>query len=168
MIPTDSSDAAAIIMDNNRAVMLTLIEFIKLQNEALARLRPKFPLAGTPGNPLFELGDNTAHFMKRFEGLLKDYEPDADDERKIELLERNVAYNSHSPITLLEGFETNDWELLRASFLAEFAWYEVDDRSVGATLFIAMLRALRRVGGDDLVSSFLRWLDAFEKIQRVD
>lgn len=165
MIPPDSSDAATIIMDNSRAVMFTLIEFIKLQNEALSNLRPKFPIAGSPANPTFQLGDNTAHFMKRFEGLLQDYEPDADDERKIELLERNVAYNSHSQIALLEGFETNDWELLKASFFTEFVWYEDDDRMAATPIFIAMIHAIRRVGGEDLVLSFLRWLDAYERIQ---
>jgi len=52
-------------------------------------------MARTSKNQKFD-GKNATTFMKRFEGLLKDYEPEADSDRKAELLERNVTNNLQS------------------------------------------------------------------------
>jgi hypothetical protein len=53
-------------------------------------------------------GYNATAFLARFEALLDEYEPDADDERKTELLERNIKWNLQHWIAMMDGFEGND------------------------------------------------------------
>jgi hypothetical protein len=54
--------------------------------------QPRFPRLGTTDNPRFD-GKNATAFLKNFESLIKEYEPEASDRRKIELLEQNTNYN---------------------------------------------------------------------------
>jgi hypothetical protein len=63
-----------------------------------------FPIARTSKNQKFD-SKNATTFIKRFEGLLKDYEPEADSDRKAELLERNVTNNLQSQVSNLDSFE---------------------------------------------------------------
>lgn len=87
-----SDDANAI---DNQAILLALVEQIKANSKAFSNFRLKFPAARTSTNPMFQ-GDNATSFLKKFEDLLDEYEPDADDKRKVKLLERNIEYNLRS------------------------------------------------------------------------
>jgi hypothetical protein len=84
-----SAEAA---LENNTRMIGALIEFIQ---KTMTKNAAAFPMARTSKNQKFN-SKNATTFIKRFEGLLKDYEPEADSDRKAELLERNVTNNLQS------------------------------------------------------------------------
>ena len=81
--------SAKAALENNTRMMGALIEFIQ---KTITKNAATFPIARTSKNQKFD-SKNATTFIKRFEGLLKDYEPEADSDRKAELLERNVTNN---------------------------------------------------------------------------
>jgi hypothetical protein len=125
--------------------------------------RPRFPRPGTTDNPRFD-GKNATAFLKNFESLIKEYEPEASDGRKIELLEQNTNYNQQSQLTTLEGFEEHDWATFKDSVLAEFLDFDVD-RLIGTPAYLEKLCAVHRSENDNLRLYYQQFIQSHSKIK---
>jgi hypothetical protein len=94
-VPFTNVENAALLtalLDRMKHHDTAMLSRMQLSDDSIRHLRPKFLELGSSINPIFE-GRNATLFIKRFESLLKKYEPNATDVEKAELLELNVEYN---------------------------------------------------------------------------
>jgi hypothetical protein len=88
--------SAKAALENNTRMIGALMEFIQ---KTMTKNAATFPIARTSKNQKFD-SKNATTFIKRFEGLLKDYKPEADGDRKAELFDFMV---STDPVPTLLG-----------------------------------------------------------------
>jgi hypothetical protein len=155
-----SAEAA---LENNTCMMGALMELIQ---KTMTKNAATFPIARTSKNQKFD-SKNATTFIKRFEGLLKDYEPEADGDRKAELLERNVTNNLQSQVSNLDGFEGGNWELLHKNFLQEFMINDADCM-IGTPAYLEKLCSHQRKKTDNLRQYYQLFVQSSTKIPLIE
>ncbi|CAK3796463.1 Hypothetical predicted protein [Lecanosticta acicola] len=120
-----------------QATLRILKRILALQEKMLIQNRARPPAPGSPGNPLFDGLNATAH-VERFENFLIDYDLEEDsEEKKTRRFLGTLSEARQLTARGLEGApdksnpEATSWERLKRAFLKKYRDY--DERQVRAT-----------------------------------